>query len=281
MADQILSQEEVELLLQTLGKEEIPKEVAKKAGEVEPISPDIFEKIAAGRISGLELIFERWASNLKRTLAPIITGIGGVYKERTVIIRFSEFVQKLPVPSAIGLVSIVPLKGPCFLIIDPQIVYATISSIFGGTTKPYRIEGKEFTRIELKIMEKMLKAMLSELESAWNSIMNVRVSLLGIEINPTLLTVSKPREKVILLKLNLDLENVSGFVYLAIPEEAIKPYIELLKGVRESEGKFILSISEAIKSVPVKIEAVLGTASISLKDLLKLKEGDTIVLKKI
>ncbi len=280
MADQILSQEEVELLLQTLGKEEIPKEAQRKTGEVEPINPDIFEKIAAGRISGLELIFERWTSNLKRALSPIMTGISGVYKEGTFIIKFSEFIQKLPVPSAIGLVSISPLKGSCFLIIDPKIVYATVSSIFGGTTKPYKIEGKEFTRIELKIIEKILKAMLTELEVAWNSVMGVKVSLSGIEINPTLLTVSKPREKVILLKLNFDLENISGFVYLAIPEEAIKPYIELLKGVRENEGKIILSTSQAIKNVPVKIEALLGKTNITLEDLLRLKEGDTITLKR-
>ncbi len=280
MADQILSQEEVELLLQTLGKREMPRTEQKKIGQVEPINPDIFEKIAAGRISGLDLIFERWTSNLKRTLSPIMTGINGVYKEETLIIKFSEFIQKLPVPSAIGLVSISPLSGSCFLIIDPKIVYATLSSIFGGTTKPYKIEGKEFTRIELRIVEKILKAMLTELQAAWNSVMGVKVSLLGIETNPTLLTVSKPREKVILLKLNFDLEQVSGFVHLAIPEEGIKPYMELLKGVRENEGKMMLSTSLAIKNVPVKIEASLGKTDITLEDLLKLKEGDTITLKR-
>ncbi len=290
MADQILTQEEVELLLQTLGKGE--KEEEKKVPEgvkgVEPLDPSLFERISAGRISGLELIFERWTSNLKRALTPVAPGIGNVYKEGTSIIRFSEFIQirfsefiqKLPVPSAIGLVNITPLRGYCFLIIDPKLVYSVVSSIFGGTSKPYKIEGKEFTRIELRIVEKMLKAILTELESAWNSIMEVEVNLAGIEMNPTLLTVSKPREKVILLKIIVDLEGVSGFVYFAIPEEAIKPYIELLKGIRESEGETTFRMVQALKDVPIKAEVILGRAVLTLRDVLNLKEGELLILSR-
>ncbi len=282
MADQILTQEEVELLLQTLGKGE--KEGEKKVPEgvkgVEPLDPSLFERISAGRISGLELIFERWTSNLKRALTPVAPGIGNVYKEGTSIIRFSEFIQKLPVPSAIGLVNITPLRGYCFLIIDPKLVYSVVSSIFGGTSKPYKIEGKEFTRIELRIVEKMLKAILTELESAWNSIMEVEVNLAGIEMNPTLLTVSKPREKVILLKIIVDLEGVSGFVYFAIPEEAIKPYIELLKGIRESEGETTFRMVQALKDVPIKAEVILGRAVLTLRDVLNLKEGELLILSR-
>lgn len=281
MADQILSQEEVELLLQTLGKgEEGEKKKPEEPAGVEPLDPNMFERIAAGRISGLELIFERWLGNLKRALAPIVVSISGVYKEGSSIIRFSEFIQKLPVPSAIGIVNIAPLRGSCFLVIDPKLVYSVVSVVFGGTSRPYRIEGKEFTRIELKIIERMLKAMLSELEIAWNTIMEVKVSLAGIEMNPTLLTVSKPREKVILLKFNIELEGSSGLVYLAIPEETIKPYIELMKGIRESEGDSADRMLQALKDVPVKLDAILGYTSITLGEVLELKEGDTLTLKK-
>ena len=281
MADEFLSQEEVNLLLETLGKEE-KKEVSKEEEKVKPLDLNLFERISAGRMPGLELIFEKWASGLRKGLTSLVVTIPDVYKENVSIVRFKEFISKLPLPCAMGIFVIEPLVGQSLIAIDPKLIYMVVSNIFGGGTKPYKIEGKDFTRIELRLIQRLLNICYQELENALSSFLSARVVPIGIETNPALLTIARAKEKFIFLKLNMVIENNEGYMYLAIPETSISPYKDLLKSSTGLEFKGIKKeILKIYKGVPLKLEVVLGRSQISFQKLLELKVGDVIVLDRL
>jgi len=280
MADELLSQEEINLLLQTLGKEE-KKEAVIEEEKIKPLDLTLFEHISAGRIAGLELIFERWINGLRKGLTSLIVTIPDIFKESVNIVRFGDFVAKLPLPCAVGIFNIEPLSGQCLIAIDPRLIYIVISSVFGGSAKQYKIEGKEFTRIEMRFIQRLLNLCYQELELAWSTVMKVRIVPINIETNPTLLTVSRAKEKFILLKLTVIIEGSEGYIYLAIPEASIAPYKDMLKGTTEIKSKSAQKDPiKAFQKIPLKLEVLLGGSQISFKRLLELKQGDVIILDK-
>ncbi|SHK45309.1 flagellar motor switch protein FliM [Thermocrinis minervae] len=276
MSDQILSQEEVNLILQSLGKEVhvTPKEVK----GVRPLDLSLFEKISVSKLPGLELIVERWANNLRRSLMPIIVTLTNVYKEDTQVVKFFDFLDSLPTPSAIAVLSAHPLRENLYLILDPKLVYMVVSLVFGGSAKPSKIEGKEFTRVELRIIQKLCKILIDELKTAMSSIIKVDIELLRIESEPILLMPAKPKEKIFLSRLVINVEGNESFVYLAIPKAAIEPFEGLLKGGQHKDTQYEDKLIKSLVNIPVNVEVVLGSTNVSLEDVLLWKAGDTIII---
>jgi len=278
MDEHTLSQEEVNLLLQTLGKEEEKREVPLEKG-AQPLDINALEHIYAGRIASLELIFERWITNLKRGLISVMVSVPTILKEGVSSLKFSELISKLPFPSAVGYFNLHPFKGNFMVILDPKLIYMVVSNVFGGSARPYKIEGKDFTKVEMRIVEKLLKVLYNELQEAWRTLMDVNLVSVGIETNPAILMVAKPRDKYIILKLTVSLEGGDGFIILAIPEEGIEPYKEKLKGLLERSPEDYEKLIKALTKVPIHLSVKLGKAKLSLKELYDLKVGDTIILE--
>uniref|UniRef100_A0A7C5X0G4 Flagellar motor switch protein FliM n=1 Tax=Thermocrinis ruber TaxID=75906 RepID=A0A7C5X0G4_9AQUI len=278
MDEQLLSQEEINLLLETLGKEE--KKGVRTDKDVQPFDLSALEHIYAGRLPSLELVFERWTSGLKRGLVSVIAGVPTIIKESVSSVRFSELISKLSFPSVVGYFNLHPFKGHFMIILDPKLIYMVVSNVFGGSVKPYKIEGKEFTKVEMRIIERMLRVMYAELEEAWRTIMNVQLVPIGIETNPAILVFARPREKYIVLRLTVSLEGGDGYISLAIPQEGIKPYKEMLKGILERSPEDYEKLLKVILGVPLQISVKLGYAKITLEELYNLKVGDTIILDK-
>jgi len=278
MDEHTLSQEEVNLLLQTLGKEEKKREVPLEKG-AQPLDINALEHIYAGRIASLELIFERWITNLKRGLISVMVSVPTILKEGVSSLKFSELISKLPFPSAVGYFNLHPFKGNFMVILDPKLIYMVVSNVFGGSARPYKIEGKDFTKVEMRIVEKLLKVLYNELQEAWRTLMDVNLVPVGIETNPAILMVAKPRDKYIILKLTVSLEGGDGFIILAIPEEGIEPYKEKLKGLLERSPEDYEKLIKALTKVPIHLSVKLGKAKLSLKELYDLKVGDTIILE--
>ncbi|WP_448588108.1 flagellar motor switch protein FliM [Thermocrinis sp.] len=278
MDEHVLSQEEVNLLLQTLGKEEEKRE-GRTAKNVHPLDTTTLEHIYAGRIASLELIFERWITNLKRGLISVMVNVPTILKEGVSSVKFSELISKLPFPSAVGHFNLHPFKGNFMVILDPKLIYMILSNVFGGSAKPYKIEGKEFTKVEMRIVEKLLKVLYNELQEAWRTVMDVELVPVGIETNPAILVVARPRERYIVLKIIVSLEGGDGFIMLAIPEEGIEPYREMLKGLLERSPDDYKKLMKAIMNVPIRVSVKLGKAKISLGGLYELKVGDTLILE--
>lgn len=279
MAEEFISQDELKLLLETLGREE--KKTAEEKN-LRSLDITIFDHIHAGRLVGLELIFERWINGLKKSLTSLVVTIPDIFKDSVSMVGFKDFISKLPSPCPIGVFSIEPLKGQSLMVIDPKLVYIIINRIFGGGTKLYKIEGKEFTKIEMKLIDRLLNICYQELESALSTVVNVKIKPFSIETNPVLLTVARPKEKFVLLKLKIIIEGSEGYIYLAIPEASVSPYKDILKSSADLKLKQMRKDSFTMfQKIPLKIDVILGTSQISFKRLIDLKEGDVIVLDRL
>ncbi len=279
MADKFLSQEEIDLLLQSLGKEAGEEEAVIDTSQVKAFDLNSLEHVSMSRVAGLELIIEKWVRNVKTSLATIVVNLTDVRSEEITLIKFSDFILKIPLPSAIAILNINPLKGSSFLVVDPKLIFVIVSSIFGGSPKPYKVEGKEFTRVEMRIIKRVVEVLVKSFEEAWNIVIEGNIEIMGIEVNPKFLTVASPRERFIVSRITIDIEGFEGFVYMAIPERGIEPFKEKLRNVSEID---IVSVKENLidnmKNVPVKLEASLGETVITIQDLLNLEEGHVLKL---
>lgn len=282
MAEQVLSQDEVDLLLKSLGKEEEEKPEETSEGiKYKKFDIGELERISLGRIAGLEIIFERWARALRGALSNLVVSINNVIKEETSVMKFSELMKKLPIPSCINIFTISKLKGSHLLILDPRMIYSIISVIFGGPAKPYKIEGKDFTKLELKIIKRVVSIMLNEFQKAWSLLLDGDVNYVETEANPALITIASPKETFIVTKIIVDIEGIEFENMLALSDASLSPIKETLRNVTEvgyEKGEEEKTLIKDIIDIPVLLSVHLDGTSVLVKDVLNWEENDTIIL---
>ena len=279
MAEQVLGQEEVDLLLKSLGKEE---EVEEKSLGYKKFDIDDLEHISLGTIAGLEIILEKWSRLSRAKLSSLIVAINNVYKAETSLIRFEDLIAKLPVPSCINMFNITGLKGTHFLILDPRMIYSIVSVIFGGSAKPYKIEGKEFTKLELKIIKKAVDLLLSAFQESWNSILPGEVMYLETEVNPALIApMNSKKEMFIQAHINIEIDGIEYPIFLAIQNSSLEPVVDRLRNVSEASEyvDYDSIIKNLIKNLPVSLSVTIDGGNFTVKDILEWEVGDNITLK--
>lgn len=278
MAEQVLGQEEVDLLLKSLGKEE---EVKEEKAEYKKFNFDDLEHISFGTITGLEIIFEKWARAARAKLSNIVVSVNNVYKTETTTVKFENLLAKLPVPSCISLFNITGLKGTHFLILDPRMIYSIVSIIFGGPAKPYKIEGKEFTKLELKIIKKVVDIILGAFQESWNTILSGDVMYLETEVNPALIAPTNSKKELFIeAHLNIEIDGIEYPVILAIQNSAIDAVKNKLRNVSEMSAfiDYDSILKNHAKDTPVFLAAIINGGKFFVKDILDWKVGDQITL---
>mgnify|MGYP001626145338 CR=1 FL=1 len=279
MAEQVLGQDEVDLLLKSLGKEE---EVEEKSLGYEKFDIDDLEHISLGTIAGLEIILEKWSRLSRAKLSSLVVAINNVYKAETSLVRFEDLLSKLPVPSCINMFNITGLKGTHFLILDPRMIYSIVSVIFGGSAKPYKIEGKEFTRLELKIIKKVVDLLLSAFQESWSSILSGEVMYLETEVNPALIApMNSKKEMFIQAHINVEIDGIEYPVFLALQNSSLEPVVDRLRNVSEVAEyvDYDKILKELLKNIKVKLSATIDGGNFYVKDILDWEVGDQIILK--
>ncbi len=279
MAEQILGQDEVDLLLKSLGKEE---ETEEKTLGYKKFNVDDLEHISLGTIAGLEIIIEKWSRLARAKLSSLVVSINNVYKAETTLVRFEDLLAKLPVPSCINMFNITGLKGTHFLILDPRMIYSIVSVIFGGTAKPYKVEGKEFTKLELRIIRKVVDMLLGAFQESWNSILSGEVMYLETEVNPALIApMNSKKELFIQAHINVEIDGIEYPVLLAIQKSSLDPVVDRLRNVSEVSEllDYDKILKELIKTIKVKLSVTVEGGNFLVKDILNWEVGDQITLK--
>ncbi|NPA41224.1 MAG: flagellar motor switch protein FliM [Aquificae bacterium] len=274
--EEFLSQDEIDMLLQSLGaeEEEEGEEVTYKPfdiGELERISPT--------RLIKLEQVINRWVASATSELRSMIFNLDTISLAEIKTEKISDFVLKIPLPAAIAVLNVEALNGKFYMVIDTRLIYTVISIIFGGPAQPYKVEGKSFTKFELKVINNLIEIFVKHLNSAWQELIREgEIEFGGIEDNPRrLITVSR-NEIVIVITLEVEIEGFKGYVYLAIPMKTIEPIKDTLRTADTESGDYRDAILENLMATPVLLEAVLPALSMTVKEVLELKEGDFITL---
>lgn len=302
--NQVLSQSEVDALLAAVSEGDVGSASAAPAasgGAAQSVSaggPSAKEekvvvvydltsqdRIIRGRLPQLEVIYEKFMRTFRVSLSSSLRKIASINLASTDYLKFGEFVNTLPMPTCMSVLRFSNLRGSALLVIESKLAYALVDSFFGGADRPYtKIEGKDFTPIELSIIRKVVDLAIEDLENAWASVEKIGCSFVRTEVNPQFVGIVPPTDIVIASTFDVELENANGTITLVIPYATIEPIKQKLQSGFQVESDqtdkklWTSIIKEQLLDTDVDIKVYLGEAQVQLKDLMTLKVGDVIPL---
>ncbi|MBT7608967.1 MAG: flagellar motor switch protein FliM [Bacteriovoracaceae bacterium] len=290
---QVLSQDEVDALLNAVndGDDELLGDGESEFESFDGTDEDIQEydltnqdRVIRGRMPILEIIYERFIRSFRVSLSNSLRKISTISMISTDLLKFGEFVNTLPIPSCMSIMRFNELRGPALLVFESKLAYAIIDSYFGGTDRPFtKIEGKEFTQIELSFMRKVMDMAISDLEDAWAPVHRIDAQYLRTEINPQFVGVVPPSDVIIVTTLEVEFESASGTIMIVVPYSTIEPIKQKLSSSFQTDNDMADSIwtqamNEHIKDAKAGLTVKLGQAEMTVGDLITLQEGDIIPL---
>ncbi len=288
--EQILSQDEVDALLKGIsgGEIEEPEEEGEEKEEKEYKSYDFTrqERIAPIKMPALEVINDSFLRAIRSSLSGLLRQVLDITAAPMELERFGAFVRTLPVPSSLQIFKMDPFRGQAMCIIEPKLVFTFVENFLGGSGKrTARIEGRDFTGIEQRLIQRVVNLLLADLEKAWNTLQPITVQFVRSEINPQFAKICEPEDVVIINRYDIDMDQASGSVTTCIPFnnlESVKQKLmtSVQKEQSEEDIRLYNTIQGNIENLPLDIRVELGKTTFSIAQILQLTEGDTIQLDK-
>jgi flagellar motor switch protein FliM len=291
MSEQNLSKEDIDSLLSAVDEGKISAAQAEKmlgdpGSTSGAIKYDLLsqDRIIRGRLPTLDIINDRFARQLRITLSNSIRKVMQISVENTTLMKYGEFLNYLPVPNCLNIVRLQPLRGSCVVTIETKLIYAFLNNFFGGVTNPKeKIEGRDFTAIELMIIRKLMDFILEEYERCWQPVYHITSEYLRTETNPQFLTVVPLSDVVLVTSFEIEMENLRGTIQIVIPYSTVEPIRHhLTSGIQSEEDDISISWYEQIEyqlqDSEVEIDVLLGRAQLTVEQMLDLKVGDVLML---
>lgn len=285
MNQQILSQDEVDALLQGITGEsqKLEQDDAPKEG-IRDYNLAQQERIVRGRMPTMEIINERFARNIRIGLFNLIrkspeVSVGGIKVQ-----KYSAFLREIVVPTNFNIMAVRPLRGSGLIVCDPTLVFAVIDSLFGGVGKFHtRIEGRDFSATEQRIIRRLVDVITEEYKKSWHGIYPVELDYQRSEMQPQFATVATPSEIVVCCSFTLEIGDTSGTIHFCIPYATLEPIRDILFSSiqgdsAEPDRRWVKLLTQQIQSAEVDLVAELAHAPATVEELLALKVGDFIEL---
>ena len=285
--EKILTKAEIEALLNAVfdGRIEPEKELAKAEGAV--VNYDLFNTEAhKGFVPNLDIIYDSFIRYNRVNLSNRLRKVVEIKKIGARSYKFDDFLQTLPSPVCMAIFKIDPLKGAALISFDSTLVLSLVDSLLGGTgTSKVSMANRLFTSIELRLMEKISKDILQDLEKAWAPLYATHMNLLRREMNPRLTNIVPPEYQIVTMSLKIQIEDISGNMVFAIPYMTIDPIREKLKAgmqfdLMAIDPQWSSRLTKGLLEAPMELSVEMGNANITLRELLDLAPGDTIMLDK-
>jgi len=284
MATDILSQAEIDALLTGMDEGEVETEAGvapRGGGGVRSYDFTSQERIVRGRLPTLEMINERFARAFRIRLVSMLRRTVEISIEGVRMIKYGEWVHSLFVPTSLTIVHMKPLKGSSVFMMEARLVYTLVDNFFGGSGRHAKIEGRDFTPTEQRVVQRVLQIAFDEMQKAWRPVLPVRFELVSQEMNPQLANIVAPSEVVAVCAFRIELEGGGGQFHLTIPYNMIEPIRDLLDaGVQSDRGeideRWSRSLKRELGNVRLQLRAHLGETQLSLYDLMHMKPGDVI-----
>lgn len=277
----ILSQDEIDALLHGVDSGSVDTTPGPAPGEVRGFDFATQVRIVRGRMPTLEMINERFARLFRISLFNLLRRSPEISVAPIQMLKFTEYVHTLHVPTSLNLIKLNPLRGTGLMILDPKFVFAVVDNYFGGNGRFAKIEGREFTPTETRIINMLMQQAFVDLKEAWSPIAAIDPEYLSREINPHFANIVSPTEIVVITKFHVELDGGGGDVHITMPYSSIEPLRELLDaGVQsdrvEKDERWINALRAEIEDAEVDVGAVLGHSKLRLAQLIDLKAGDIL-----
>ena len=283
---QVLSQDEVDALLRGVTDGEIETETDESGDDSEIVPYDLTsqERIIRGRMPTLDIINQRFSRLFRQSLSTSLRKIADVSTVSTDTVKFGEFIKSLPVPASLHIFRMEPLRGFALFVAESKLVFSLVDTFFGGGAgRTVKIEGRDFTSIEQRMIKKVVISALSDWEKAWKPVHSVNISFVRSEVNPQFAAIVPPTDVVVVILFEVEMENVSGTITICLPYSTIEPIISKLRAGFQSDQlevdqTWIRRLSDRLNETSVNLLVSLGTTIISGRELMGLRKGDVIQL---
>ena len=286
MSKDFLSQEEVDALLKgvTGENEEAREEAAPATSGPRPYNLAAQERVVRGRMPTLELLNERFAQRLRIGLFNFMRRTPKIAVGPVRTVKFGEFIGYFPVPAALNLVQARPLRGTALVIFDADLVFLVVNNLFGGSGElRSRVEGRDFTPTEQRIIERMLAIVFEDLENSWRPVREIKFEYVRSEVNAQFANVAAPDEIAVVTTYSIAFGNAGGELHVCMPYSMLEPIRDLLSGSRqvdhmEVDKRWTRLLSSQVQSAEVELTVNLGHARLTFNQLLGMQVGDVISL---
>ncbi|MEO8135879.1 MAG: flagellar motor switch protein FliM [Betaproteobacteria bacterium] len=284
MSAELLSQDEVDALLKGVRGEEDPPPLPEEPGTVRPYNLATHERIVRGRMPTMEIINDRFARLLRLGLFNFMRRNPEISVGPIRAIQYGEFLRNLVVPTNLNIMQPRPLRGSALFVIEPTLVFPVVDNMFGGDGRFHtRVEGRDFTATEQRIIQRMLEVITIEYQKAWAGIYPLHFEYVRSEMHTQFANIATPTEIVVVSTFNVELGAGGGAFHICIPYATLEPIRNLIYSsvpgdLAESDGRWLRTLTQQVQLAEVELVAQLSTVQIRVRDLLDVKVGDVLPL---
>jgi flagellar motor switch protein FliM len=281
----LLSQDEIDALLHGVDDVEEEEIIEEDVGHSDGTSDYDFssqDRIIRGRMPTLEMVNERFARHMRISLFNMMRRTAEVSINGIQMIKFGEYIHTLFVPTSLNMVRFRPLKGTGLITMEARLVFILVDNFFGGDGRYHaKIEGREFTPTERRIIQMLLKLIFEDYKEAWSPVMDVSFEYLDSEVNPAMANIVSPTEVVVISSFHIELDGGGGDFHVALPYSMLEPIRELLDaGVQsdkeDTDMRWSKALRDEIMDVDVNINTKFLEVDLPLSQVMELQAGDII-----
>lgn len=280
----ILSQAEIDALLeQVISSDASTRQTRSVAPGVRSYDLSGQQRITRGRFSGLESINQRLSARLRQALTPIVRREVDIEMLPISVKKYSDYKDGLYLPTSLNLLALPPLKGTAMIVMDARLVFRVVDFFFGGSGRHAKVEGREFTPTENKLVGTLLQQIYRDMEDIWRSVIELSCLPQGAEYNPALASIVAPNENVVISTFQVQIAGGGGEIHIVLPEAMLEPVRDSLessnRGIsREADRQWSNSIEQQLSRVMVNARCRVAEMELSLSELSELKVGDFLPL---
>ena len=283
----VLSQEEVDALLRGVTDGEIETETEELIDESGVVAYDLTsqERIIRGRMPTLDIINQRFTRLFRNSMSTMLRKVVDVSTVSIDTIKFGEFIKSLPVPASLHVYKMDPLRGFALMVMESKLVFSLVDTFFGGSgTVGMKVEGRDFTTIETKMIKTVVKKALEDQQKAWTPVHPIDCQFIRSEVNPQFAAIVPPTDVVIVVIFEIEMDQVSGSITICLPYSTLEPIIAKLRAGFQSDQlevdfAWLKRLRERMKEAEVEIIVELGHAMVPGRDIVNFKVGDIITLE--
>jgi flagellar motor switch protein FliM len=277
----LLSQDEIDALLHGIDDGAVEEDDGTDAEGVKSYDLTSQDRIVRGRMPTLEMINERFARYTRISMFNFLRRSADVATGGIQILKFGEYVHTLYVPTSLNLVKVRPLRGTALFILDAKLVFKLVDNFFGGDGRHAKIEGREFTPTEIRVVQMVLSQVFQDMKEAWGAVLDVDFEYVSSEVNPAMANIVSPSEVVVVSTFHIELDGGGGDLHMTLPYSMIEPVRDVLDAgvqsdVDEIDERWVESLRHDILGAKVPTNAVIAEREIKLKELVDLQAGDII-----
>jgi flagellar motor switch protein FliM len=282
--DDLLSQDEIDALLHGVDGGDVEVESGQELDDGEARAYDLSsqDRIVRGRMPTLEMVNERFARYFRISLFNFLRRSAEISISGIQILKFSEYVHSLFVPTNLNLVKFKPLRGTALFVMEPNLIFAIVDAYFGGSGNFYnKVEGRDFTATEMRVIRMLLDMIFADLKEAWRPVLDADFEYVNSEVNPQFANIVSPTEVMVVSTIHIETESGGGDLHLALPYSMIEPIRDLLDaGIQSDQGdtddRWKKALRMEVETAELEVSATLGEKDMTLKDIFNMQEGDVI-----